>query len=116
MGLSPAMLRAVLQNPIAVGMGRPTFFGGMPVPSVAIAIDVSGHDDEARQMTDLLEAWVSEAARGIERQRLEVDGVAMTVLQHPRRSGAIAFARSGRLLGSHQLQGLPARVRGHLPR
>jgi hypothetical protein len=118
-GLEPAVLRAVLANPIAAGVGRPTFFGGTPWPSVALALDVTGCDREAASLIEFVEQCVRQQTPDVERTTVEVHGTSMAFLAAPRRSGEVAHARSGRYLllanCASYLRECLATCRGELP-
>lgn len=97
-GLEPAMLRAALQNPIAIGVGRPTFFGGAPVPSVALAIDTTGCEEEVQRLHRMMMGMVMQLGPVVERGSQQMHGAEVTVLTSPDHSGAVASTRVGKYL------------------
>ena len=102
--LSPATVRGLLQGPVVLAVGRPTFGGGVLMPSVALVLDVSGATRSAERAVSRLEAVVPQIGRG--RGSVEHETVAGvdTRVVHPGEPGVGDFflgATSGRLILSN---------------
>jgi hypothetical protein len=97
-GIAPADLHAVLQSPLAVGVGRPTFWGGMPVPSLAAAVAVQGHEPAARRLLAGLQEFLVREGPQIEAATALVGDATLHVLRSRRHSGEIAWAFADGLL------------------
>lgn len=97
-GIAPESLRAVLQNRMAIGVGRMTFFGGAPVPSVTLAVDVTGCEAAAEEILSALRSAIAHEVPDAYETRRQLDGVEVTALESERHSGAVLCARLGKYL------------------
>jgi hypothetical protein len=87
------MVRALLAGRIAVGIGRPTFMGEAPVPSIALAIELPG-SPVAEEAVQQLEGMVlSMRGPAFSRQEITIEGERATALVAQRGFGTLLHAR-----------------------
>ena len=96
LGVDPEALHGVLQGRMALGFGRPVFFGDVPMPSIALVIDVAGREAPADKLIDLVTSRMREGA-GTAPETVDVLGTSTLVLRPMRRGGDVALARLGTL-------------------
>ena len=90
-GVDPSALRKVLQKPVALGIGRPTVFGEAIVPSMAIAIDVSGAKKQAEDMMQVFEQHMRQHGPAVTVKTERINGHPFQVMRSRRESGTILY-------------------------
>lgn len=100
-GIDRAQLRTLLRRPMAVGLGRVTFFGEQAVPSIAVAVDIDGIESSAKTIVDRLSRVLRQKMR-LELSRTKHGETFVYELTHPRENGSLvaAFADDLMLLGN----------------
>ncbi len=98
LGLDRNNLREVLQGPMALGVGRPVYFGKAALPSLVLAIDVGGREAAAEKFVADVARELAQRVRGVTGQERQIAGRKALVLSHERASGSISFVRNDGLL------------------
>ncbi|MEM7203690.1 MAG: hypothetical protein AAF628_25725 [Planctomycetota bacterium] len=93
-GLEAATVRAVLDRPWAVGIGRPTFFDDNFIPSIALVVDIRGATAEAKSLIQAMEGLMLRDGSPIEQASRQRDGLPVGILTSRHGSGSILYTHT----------------------
>jgi hypothetical protein len=82
-------LAALLDSPMAIAMGRPTFVGEAVFPSTLIVADVQGREKKVEALLLKVGELLFEEVRGLQRNRAVVRGQEFVRIWHTRAPGEI---------------------------